>query len=137
MSVAKCHLFSYLKKFQSKNNISSFVHIGQIHIDVPLRPMLIHGVVYRESKVIEQNILPEIKNFVIFEQDNETSNLNTSMNESSSDQNTNNNNTNNNNNNNSGNQDIASDQTLTRPQIKIINEQKANQLNDLNLQSKL
>jgi hypothetical protein len=133
MSVAKCHLFSYLKKFQSKNNISSFVHIGQIHIDVPLRPMLIHGVVYRESKVIEQNILPEIKNFVIFEQDNETSNLNTSMNESSSDQNTNNNNTNNNNNNNnSGNQDIASDQTLTRPQIKIINEQKANQLNDLN-----
>ena len=32
--------------------------------------MVVHGVVYRESKVIEQKILPEIKNFVKFE--NET-----------------------------------------------------------------
>ena len=67
--VAKCHLFSYLKKYQLQNNVSSFIHIGQICIDVPLRPMLVHGVVYRESKVIEQNILPEIKNFVNFETD--------------------------------------------------------------------
>ncbi len=71
MRVARCHLFSYLKKFQVQNSVSSFVHIGQINIDVPLRPMLVHGVVYRESKVIEQNILPEIKNFVIFETDTE------------------------------------------------------------------
>ncbi len=92
MSIARCHLFCLLKKFQIKNSVSSFVHIGQIHIDVPLRPMLIHGVVYRESKVIEQNILPEIKNFVIFETaeisnvslndstDNNTSKLNNLMN---------------------------------------------------------
>ncbi len=71
MRVAKCHMFSYLKKFQELNSVSSFVHIGQINIDVPLRPMLVHGVVYRESKVIEKNILPEIKNFVIFETENE------------------------------------------------------------------
>ena len=47
----------------------AFVHIGQINIEVPLRPMVVHDVVYRESKVIEQKILPEIKNFVIFEND--------------------------------------------------------------------
>jgi hypothetical protein len=68
MSIGKCHLFSLLKKPEIKfNALSSFVHVGQIYIDVPLRPVLVHGVVYRESKVIEQKILPEIKNFVIFE----------------------------------------------------------------------
>lgn len=84
--VAKCHLFGMLKKSQIKNNISSFVHIGKIDIDVPLRPMLIHTVVYRESKVIEQNILPEIKHLVIFE----NSELNTSMNDSAENNNNNN-----------------------------------------------
>ena len=67
MKVAKCHLFGYLTQLVAKHRVSSFVHVGQINIDVPLRPMVVHGVVYRESKVIEQNILPEIKNFVIFE----------------------------------------------------------------------
>jgi hypothetical protein len=72
MRIAKCHLFSSLCKLSNvHNSASSFVHIGQINIDVPLRPMLVHGVMYRESKVIEQNILPEIKNFVIFEEDDE------------------------------------------------------------------
>ncbi len=74
--VGKSHLFGYFKNFNINNLISSFIHVGQIYIDIPLRPMVVHGVVYRESKVIEQNILPEIKNFVIFEnQDELSSNL--------------------------------------------------------------
>ena len=74
--VGKSHLFGYFKNFNINNLISSFIHVGQIYIDIPLRPMVVHGVVYRESKVIEQNILPEIKNFVIFEnQDESSSNL--------------------------------------------------------------
>jgi len=67
MSVAKSNIFGFVKNLSINNIISAFVNIGQIYIDIPLRPMLVHGVVYRESKVIEQNILPEIKNFVIFE----------------------------------------------------------------------
>jgi len=35
--------------------------------------MVVHGVVYRESKVIEQKILPEIKNVVIFENEEQKS----------------------------------------------------------------
>jgi hypothetical protein len=46
--------------------------------------MVVHGVVYRESKVIEQKILPEIKNVVIFENeeqksDNEKENVDNSV----------------------------------------------------------
>jgi hypothetical protein len=67
MSMGKSHVFGLMKNLSLTTAISSFVHIGQIYIDVPLRPMVVHGVVYRESKVIEQKILPEIKNFVIFE----------------------------------------------------------------------
>lgn len=67
MSIGKSHLFGYLKNFSVNSMFSSFVHIGQINIDVPLRPTIVHDVVYRESKVIEQKILPEIKNFAIFE----------------------------------------------------------------------
>lgn len=67
ISVKKSHMFSCLKNFQVNNTLASFVHVGEIHIDVPLRPMIVHGVVYRESKEIEQNILPELKNFSIFE----------------------------------------------------------------------
>lgn len=44
-----------------------------INIDVPIQPVIVHGVVIRESKVIEQKILPEIKNFGIFENDDEHS----------------------------------------------------------------
>lgn len=44
-----------------------------INIDVPIQPVIVHGVVIRESKVIEQKILPEIKNFAIFENDEEHS----------------------------------------------------------------
>jgi hypothetical protein len=58
MSLGKSHVFGYLKNLSLNNVISSFIHIGQIYIDVPLRPMVVHGVVYRESKVIEQKILP-------------------------------------------------------------------------------
>jgi hypothetical protein len=73
MSLGKSHVFGYLKNLSMNNVISSFVHVGQIYIDVPLRPMVVHGVVYRESKVIEQKILPEIKNFVIFENEEQKS----------------------------------------------------------------
>jgi hypothetical protein len=73
MSLGKSHVFGYLKNLSLNNVISSFIHIGQIYIDVPLRPMVVHGVVYRESKVIEQKILPEIKNFVIFENEEQKS----------------------------------------------------------------
>jgi hypothetical protein len=68
MSIDKSHMFGCLRNLLTINNMfSAFVHIGHINIDVPLRPMIVHGVVYRESKVIEQKILPEIKNFAIFE----------------------------------------------------------------------
>ena len=73
MSLGKSHVFGYLKNLSLNNVISSFIHVGQIYIDVPLRPMVVHGVVYRESKVIEQKILPEIKNFVIFENEEQKS----------------------------------------------------------------
>lgn len=72
MNIGKSHLFGYLKNMSINNMFSSFVHIGQINIDVPLRPMIVHGVVYRESKVIEQKFLPEIKNFAIFENADES-----------------------------------------------------------------
>jgi hypothetical protein len=67
VTVSKSHMFGCLKNFLVSNTLSSFIHVGQIGIDVPLRPMIVHGVVYRESKEIEQNILPELKNFSIFE----------------------------------------------------------------------
>lgn len=67
LNIGKSHMFGYLKNLTLNSIVSSFVHIGHINIDVPLRPMIVHGVVYRESKVIEQKILPEIKNFAIFE----------------------------------------------------------------------
>ena len=74
MRVGKSHVFGSFRSSQATTLttsgvilLASFVHVGQINIDVPLRPMIIHGVVYRESKVIEHNILPEIKNFAIFE----------------------------------------------------------------------
>ncbi len=67
ISVKKSHMFGCLKNMLINNTLFSFIHVGQICIDVPLRPMLVHGVVYRQSKELEQNILPEIKNFAIFE----------------------------------------------------------------------
>lgn len=70
LKVQKSHLFVSLKSLAAANNlVASFAHIGHINFDVPLRPMIVHGVVYRESKVIEQKILPEIKNFGIFEEE--------------------------------------------------------------------
>jgi hypothetical protein len=66
MNVGKSHTFFYLKKLNLKHLISSFVHIGKINIDVPLRPMDVHNFVYRESKVIEQKLISEFKN-VIFD----------------------------------------------------------------------
>lgn len=68
LNVQKSHLFVSLRSQTLKNRLGSFAHIGHINIDVPLRPMIVHGVVYRESKMIEQKILPEIKNFGIFEE---------------------------------------------------------------------
>jgi hypothetical protein len=55
-----------------------------ITIDVPLRPVDMHSVIYRESKVIEQKIIPEFKNFVIFEEtlnDVQTQNFNQNFNQ--------------------------------------------------------
>lgn len=69
LNIQKSHMFGCLKSLTLNNLVSSFVHVGHINIDVPLRPMIVHGVVYRESKVIEQKILPEIKNFAIFEEE--------------------------------------------------------------------
>lgn len=69
LNVQKSHLFVSLRSLTLNNLVASFAHIGHINIDVPLRPMIVHGVVYRESKVIEQKILPEIKNFGIFEEE--------------------------------------------------------------------
>lgn len=69
LNVQKSHLFVSLRSLTLNNLVAAFAHIGHINIDVPLRPMIVHGVVYRESKVIEQKILPEIKNFGIFEEE--------------------------------------------------------------------
>ncbi|CAF0826478.1 unnamed protein product [Brachionus calyciflorus] len=68
LNIGKSHLFGYLN---NKSLFSSFLHVGMINVDVPIQPILVHGVVIRESKVIEQKILPEIKNFAIFENTDE------------------------------------------------------------------
>ena len=81
-------MFGYLKNFLVANTLSAFVHVGQINIDVPLRPMIVHGVVYRESKEIEQNILPELKNFSIFENMDAETQTNASANQTTRQQQT-------------------------------------------------
>ena len=73
MGVGKSHTFVYLKKLNLKHLISSFVHIGKISVDVPLRPMDVHNFVYRESKVIELKLLQEFKNVIFDPQQQQSS----------------------------------------------------------------
>jgi hypothetical protein len=70
LSIGRSHMFSYLiQSLAARNCLSSFVHVGKIDIDVPLRPMDVHSVFNRESKVIGE-ILPEFKDFVHFDDEN-------------------------------------------------------------------